>query len=248
MNMSEYKLYNGDCFKVLPKINSNSIDLIIADPPYNLGVADWDTIENYEKWCVPWLDECVRILKEGGSFYVFGVTPQIFEIYNLLKNKLTYKNEIIWYFSTGYPSKTKYRTEHENALFFTKGETELNHDEVRIKFETEDKRHNPKGKSVGTVIREKRIMPNYGNYMGHPTQKPENIIKTFIKASSKKGDVVLDPFLGSGTTMKCAQDLGRSCIGIELSSKYVEMIKTRCWGRQFLDRKVKYEFMIVVDE
>jgi len=76
----------------------------------------------------------------------------------------------------------------------------------------------------------------------HPTQKPEKVIGQLVKAFSFKGDVVLDPFLGSGTTMKVCQDLGRSCIGIEINPEYCEIIKKRCFGRTFLDRQVEYKF------
>ena len=83
--------------------------------------------------------------------------------------------------------------------------------------------------------------------MWHPTAKPIKLIERIIKTSTNPNDVVLDPFLGSGTTMEACQNLGRSCIGIEKEEKYIRKIKTRCLGRQFLDRKVNYNFISLKD-
>jgi len=82
--------------------------------------------------------------------------------------------------------------------------------------------------------------------LGHPTQKPIALIKFLIKGHSNKGDTIFDPFLGSGTTMKGAQELGRSCIGIEIESEYIEMIRNRCYGITFLDKQVEYDFPEVI--
>ena len=91
LKMNSYKLIQGDCFQVLPTIDDESVDLIIADPPYNLGIAKWDIIDDFVSWNQEWLLECVRTLKNNSALYVFGITPQIFEIYNIIKDKLDFK-------------------------------------------------------------------------------------------------------------------------------------------------------------
>ena len=96
----------------------------------------------------------------------------------------------------------------------------------------------PKDRSIGDIWEANRIRMSE-----HPFEKPEPLIKIMIENCSNKGDTILDPFLGSGTTMKVAQDLARSCIGIEISPRYCQLAKDRCFGRQFLDRKVEYEFL-----
>lgn len=136
---------------------------------------------------------------------------------------LTVQSDILWYYATGRPQGKCFRKEHEFILYCSKGAPAVfNTDAVRIPYESRDKRHNPKGKSLGTVWRAPRIMPNYGNYTGHPTQKPTLLSDRMILASSNTGDTVLIPFAGSGSEVESAVRLGRNFLACELNGKYIK--------------------------
>ena len=136
---------------------------------------------------------------------------------------LTVQSDILWYYAPGRPQGKCFRKEHEFILYCSKGEPAVfNTDAVRIPYESRDKRHNPKGKSLGTVWRAPRIMPNYGNYTGHPTQKPTLLSDRMILASSNVGDTVLVPFAGSGSEVESAVCLGRNFLACEINGEYIK--------------------------
>ena len=240
--MNEYNLYQGDCLNVLPSLDNDSVDLIIIDPPYGI---DFDTnrrkkkpdnvgaILNDDDFAFELMSkitpELHRILKDDSAIYCFcrwDVYPQFKEI---LEKQFHLKNLLIWVKNVHGMGDLEgsYATQYECIIFAVKGRHLLND-----------------GRDPDVLFFDK--VPAGG--LIHSHQKPEKLIKYLINKSSKEGDTVLDCFLGSGTTFYACQNNRRSCIGVELDPKYIDIIKTRAWGRQFLDRKVKYEFMIVVDE
>jgi len=256
--MSEYKLYHGDCLTVFPQITPNSIDLVVTDPPYYAYIEDswdnqWDSFEDFVNWFSEILDNIYKALKDNGSAYVFtGINYEFNKLVDVIySSKFTVQNMILWYReSPGSGESKRFNINYEIIWFLTKGKDyKFNLDDVRIKPWHDDSRNNPKGKNPGSIWYIPNIMLGRNKeQVGHPTQKPEELIQKMILASSNKDDVVLDPFMGSGTTLKVCQDNGRSCTGVELDNSYIDIIKKRVWGRQFLDRTVKYEFIIVVDE
>ena len=158
------------------------------------------------------------------------------------KNGLTYSNTLVWYQKSGFPSVRK-RAYQNHCQYIAYGHKEIKND-YTFNFKSSKKMRNLL-QFEGCVSFEYRG-GSPGEYLGHPTQKPSKLFKHLIEISSNKEDIILDPFLGSGTTMKAAQELGRSCIGVELEYNYIKMIRKRCYGITFLDRTVNYDFPEVI--
>lgn len=240
-----YYLIQGDCLKVLPTLKDKSIDLVVTDPPYFMKLDSFK-ISNFkrkgekyktfrrslsdmsilEHFFASLFSELERVIKKTGVFYIFcdGQTYPLFWYYLFPFTKSV--RPIVWDKKRsiiGY----SWRHQHELIIF-----AEMLH---APKIKTGD----------GDIIRELAV-PLDARL--HPAEKPEKLIKKLIMKSSKWGDVILDPFLGSGTTMKVCQDLGRSCIGIEINPEYCEVIKKRCFGKEFSDREVEYKFEIHTGE
>lgn len=239
-----YKIIHGDASEVLrTKVADNSVDLIFADPPYNIGknfnghLDKWDKDEDYLNWCYEWLDLCIKKLKPSGSFYVMTSTQFMpyFDIY--LRNKLNILSRLIWsYDSSGVQAKKYYGSMYEPILFCTKSMNNytFNADDILVEAKTGAKRKLiDYRKAVPTVYNSQKVPGNVWDfarvryrmdeYENHPTQKPIALLERIIKASSNKGDLVLDPFSGTFTTCFVAKELGRNCIGIDLQEAYVKI-------------------------
>ena len=248
-------IYKGNCIEVMKKnIDKASISLIFADPPYNLSGnglkwrgnktgGDWYMInEDWDKMSIPdhvkftkgWMKECKRVLKSNGSFYISCTYHNIAEIIIILKQLgLEIKNVIVWQKINAMPNMTKRVFTHstEFIVWAIKGKRWIfNYEELKT--------INPKKKKDGSakqmrdvwslpLVQGKERLRNKDGRALHPTQKPEELLHRIIIASSNKGDIVLDPFLGSGTTALVAQKLGRKWIGIEIKDKYIKAAKKR---------------------
>jgi DNA modification methylase len=234
------KIINRDCISFSKeKLLKESIDLIIADPPYFKMVKDkwdnqWKTEEEFYNWCEQWISECYRVLKSTGSLYIYGGSPFIFEICNIARKiNLQFNNAIVWYFGTGMGGTKKYRIEHENLLFFTKSNKyTYNADAIRVPYESEKagggRTHNPLGKTCGTVWRFSRVQRNAKEFTGHSTQKPLELSDRVIKASSNEGDLIYIPFGGSGSEIESCIRNNRNYIATETNNTYIEdIIKPR---------------------
>jgi len=239
-----HKIFWGDAVKVLEnQIADNSIDLIFADPPYNIGKSfngykeKWSSDEEYLKWCYKWLDLCVKKLKPSGSFYVMTATQfmPFFDIY--LQTKLNILSRIVWFYdSSGVQAKKYYGSLYEPILYCVK-DTEnytFNANDILIEAKTGakrkliDYRKNPpqvynSEKIPGNVWEYPRVRYRMDEYENHPTQKPIALLERIIKASSNENDLVLDPFSGTFTTSFVAKQLNRKSIGIELQDEYVKI-------------------------
>lgn len=234
----------GNCLDNLNKIADNSIDLIFADPPYNIGKDfgnnkdKWNSTFEYIDWCKLWIDECFRVLKNNGTFYFMTATQfmpyldvYVSENYNVL-------SRIVWsYDSSGVQSKKMYGSLYEPILMCTKNKNSkytFNYNDIMIEAKTGSQRklidyrkkipapYNTK-KVPGNVWDFSRVRFKMEEYENHPTQKPEALLERIILASSNKGDIVLDPFSGSFTTSSVATKLGRKAIGIELNDEYYKI-------------------------
>lgn len=224
-------LYISDCIPVLRGLPDGSADLVIADPPYYRMMGEFDFVfrseEEYLEWCMGWVRECYRILKPTGAFYCWGSSRMIDRVSVEVLNRFGWvkRNLIVWNYKTGRPAKTAYRNETELLWFYSKELHTLNLDEIRIAYSKgseKDKRKNPKGKSCGNVWEFSRIMPNYKEWTGHPTQKPEKLAERILLASSKPGDLVLIPFAGSGTEIEACIRTGRNWLAAEKEEKYIQ--------------------------
>jgi site-specific DNA-methyltransferase (adenine-specific)/modification methylase len=248
-------IYTGDCIKILnEKIDEKSVELIFADPPYNLSGnnlkwkgnktggdwymvnEEWDkmTTLEYSQFTDNWVTGCHRVLKDNGSIYVSCTYHNIAEIMTALK-RLGFKinNIIVWQKTNAMPNMTKRVFTHstEFVVWAVKGKNWIfNYEELKI--------INPEKQKDGSLKQMRDVWPlplvqgkerlkgKDGRAL-HPTQKPEEILKRIITASSNKGDTVLDPFLGSGTTAFIAKKLERNWIGIEKIKRYVDIATRR---------------------
>ncbi len=251
-------IYKGDCIEVLNKeIPDKSIDLIFADPPYNLSGnglkwegnktgGDWYMVnENWDKMTAPeyleftrkWMGSCHKVLKDNASLYISSTFHNLGEILLTLK-QLNFKinNIITWHKVNAMPNMTQRVFTHstEFIIWAVKGK--------KWTFNYADlKKINPDRQQDGSlkqmrdvwaipIVQGRERLKNGNNKALHPTQKPEELLKRIIMASSNEGDIVLDPFLGSGTTAVVANQLKRKWIGIELDKKYFKASEKRIYG------------------
>lgn len=225
----------GDATKELARLPAMSIDLIIADPPYNLGKNYGNNIDlkdrtAYHAFTCEWLTEAVRILKPGGSLFCFMGVKFIARLYVMLEEELglTPQGWITWHYTQGMGRKRGFSPRHEDILWFSKGDgATFNLDDVRVPQKYYRKRNNMAGANPGDVWQFSHVHYCAAERRPHPTQKPEALLERIIKAASNPGDLVLDPFLGSGTTARVAQVLNRSSMGIEINPDYIDMAKAR---------------------
>jgi len=229
----------GDCREVMKKIPSESIDLVLTDPPYgiskevvisrkrNLGkfrgsdiildFGEWDKfsdLKEFLNFTFQWVDECIRVLRPGGMFISYFDRDKInFLSYYLQKNGFKSKGYFAHIKSNPVPQarKVKWMNAWEIVGLWQKNGGKLTYNYQLGQ--------HPDYMIVPIVSGKERLK--------HPTQKPEKIIELFIKYWSNEGDIILDPFVGTGTTLKVAKDLKRSCIGIEINPEYFEMAKRR---------------------
>jgi adenine-specific DNA-methyltransferase len=239
-----HTIIHGDALQALQTlVPDHSVDLIFADPPYNIGknfnghIEKWDTEEEYLKWCYQWLDLCIRKLKPAGSFYVMTATQFMpyFDIY--LRQKINILSRIVWsYDSSGVQARKYFGSMYEPILFCAndKNNYTFNAADILIEAKTGAKRklidyrkstpaaYNTQ-KVPGNVWDFARVRYRMDEYENHPTQKPIALLERIIKASSNPGDMILDPFSGTFTTCAVAKELGRNCIGIEMQEEYVKI-------------------------
>lgn len=259
--LNEDEIYCLDCIKFLNKIRPQSIDLAILDPPYNMNKADWDTFDSFDcflNFTKRWIKALIPALKNTASIYIFN-TPYncSYILHDLLKYDLIFQNWITWDKRDGLGTSTKkYANGQETILFLTKGPGHtFNADEIRIPYESTERIAHATKK--GILKNGKRWFPNeHGKLCGevwhfpsarhsnkingklqkqaHITQKPIELIERIIKASSNKGDLVLDCFVGSGTTAVAAQKLNRHFICADKSEVYVNIAKNRLISKEEL--------------
>lgn len=256
----------GDSLKILKKIKSNSVKLIFADAPYNIGKNfgnnqdKWETVDEYINWCKQWIDECMRILADDGSMYFMTATQHMpyLDIYATQKYNVLCR--IVWtYDSSGVQSKKIYGSLYEPILMINKSakaKYSFNHQDIMVEAKTGaarkliDYRKDPPQpynteKVPGNVWDFSRVRFKMEEYENHPTQKPEALLERIIKASSNVGDVVLDPFSGSFTTSTVAVRLGRVAVGIDMNEEYFEIgirrtgIATEYKGKKLAKKRVR---------
>lgn len=229
------RLICGDAATEMAKLPSDSVDLIVADPPYNLGKNYGNNIDSkdraeYQAFTSGWVKQAVRLLKPGGSLYCFMGVKFIARLYLLLEEEvgLTPQGWITWHYTQGMGRKRGFSPRHEDILWFSKGsDAVFNLDDVRVPQKYYRKRNNMAGANPGDVWQFSHVHYCAAERLPHPTQKPEALLERIIAASSNTGDTVLDPFLGSGTTARVAQVLGREATGIEINPDYIEMARMR---------------------
>lgn len=241
------KLYIGDSLEWLKSIESNSVDLIFADPPYNIKKADWDTFESQEQyinWSMKWISESARVLKDTGSLYVCGFSEILADLKHPGSKFFSGYRWLVWYYRNKANLGNDWGRSHESIIHFRKSKSaKLNVNDVRIPYGAHTLKYpshpqaetsafgkgkpkrdnwepNPNGAKPKDVIEVPTTCNGMSEKTGHPTQKPEELVRKFILASSNEGDLVVDPFSGSGTTCVCSEQLNRKWLGCDLSSEY----------------------------
>jgi len=233
--MNKQKLILGDSLEVLPQIPSESVDLVVADPPYNLGKDygnnhDIKGFEEYLDFSKKWLTEAHRILKSTGTIYVFMGFRFISYLYNILDRDLGmhFSNWIVWHYTQGMGKTRGFSPRHDDILMFTKSQNFFfDLDAIRVPQKFYRDRNNMRGANPGDVWQFSHVHYCNENRQNHPTQKPEGLIERMILASCPEDGTILDPFVGSGTTLRVCQQLNRFGTGIDLNPAYIESRKER---------------------
>ncbi len=259
-----------DCCDFLKEIPDNSIQLICIDPPYNLELAGWDIYDNYIEWASQWLNEAYRVLSESGSIVIFGgiqfrgvKSGDLIDIIQYVRHNTKFKliNTITWYYKNGMSAHRYFANRHEEVIWLAKSNNYyFDLDAVRVPYTEEqlqlalkDKRLNPentrKGKNPTNVWEISRLNGNSKERVGHPTQKPVEIIDRFVKALSYPGSVVLDFFAGSGTVGRVCISEGRHCLmcdsdpaTTEYFNKHLELMKELGQDTEYISTQTVDDF------
>src|SRR3954470_14580731 len=255
------KIHQGDCLGLMQRIETGTIDLVFADPPFNIGYEydeyhDRQADEEYLNWSREWMEEVHRVLKPGGTFWLAIGDEYAAELKVDAEHKLGFSTRswVVWYYTFGVNCTKKFSRSHVHLFHFVKDEANFTFNavdpQVRVPSARAlvyaDKRANPAGRLPDDtwVLRPQdlptgfqptddtwyyaRVAGTFKERQGfHGCQMPEQLLGRIIRVSSNPGDIVLDPFAGSGTTLAVAKKLGRKWMGFELSEEYVRSATER---------------------
>ncbi len=256
------KLFLGDSLAWLKGLKSETVDLVFADPPYNINKADWDNFESHEHyvaWSRDWLEQAARVLKKNGTLYVCGFSEILADVKVAAMPFFKGCRWIVWHYKNKANLGGDWGRSHESIVHFRKGkEFTFNIDEVRIPYGAHTLKYpshpqaetsnfgkggngkqrenwipNPKGAKPKDVLDIPTTCNGMGEKTPHPTQKPEELLRKIVLASSNPGDLVADPFSGSGTTSVVAEQLGRRWLACDCNQQYNE------WAIERLDCVVR---------
>lgn len=243
-------IYQGDCVEYLRRLADESVPLTVTSPPYNIG-KDYEEVlplEKYLDWCEEWIGEIYRVTSPSGALWLnLGYIPvdgrgKAIPIPYFLWNRIPFylQQEIVWHYEAGVAARTSFSPRNEKFLWYVKSPEDFvfNLDDVRdpnVKYPNQKKngklRCNPKGKNPGDVWSVPKVTSGRNRSSKertkHPAQFPVGVIDRVVRACSKPGDTVIDPFLGSGTTAEVALRTGRQCIGFEIQPDYLEIAVER---------------------
>ncbi len=242
------EIWTGDAIEWLCSLETSSVDLVFADPPYNIKKAEWDEFksqEQYVNWSLQWIEQAARVLKPTGTLYICGFSEILADIKLPASKFFKGCRWLVWHYKNKANLGSDWGRSHESILHFRKSKSfTMNIDDVRISYgdhtlkypehpQAETSQYgngesskdriwqpNPAGAKPRDVIEIPTTCNGMHEKTDHPTQKPEELVRKFVLASSNSGDAVLDPFLGSGTTAVVAEQLGRKWKGCDLSPEY----------------------------
>lgn len=238
------ELYNGNCLELFKLIADNSIDTIFADPPFNLdkeydeGVTDKNSSSGYLDWYYKWIDECIRVLKPGGSLFVYNIPKWNTYLSGYLNGKMNFRNWITVDMKFGLPIQNRLYPANYSLLYYIKGEKPNTFNVQRIPLQTcphcgkeikdyggYKNKMNPNGITLSDVWSDVYPVRHKNSKNRKFNELSIKLLDRVISMSTNQGDVVLDPFGGSGTTFAACELLGRRWIGFELGN--CEIIKDR---------------------
>ena len=247
-------IYNKDCTFFLKTLKDNSIDTVFADPPYNIKKASWDnigSIDEYVNWSMNWIREASRILKDSGTLYICGFTEILADLKRPALDFFHNCRWLIWYYDNKANLSNDWGRSHESILCLRKSKDfTFNIDQIRIPYNKHtikypERKQNGKNSQFGGEISDKIWKPNPNgakpkdvinlpttcNGMEektkHPTQKPEALMRKLLLASTNIGEMIVDPFSGSGTTAVVATELQRNFLVNDNCAEYNEMADYR---------------------
>lgn len=248
------EIWRGDAVKWLRLLPDSSVDLIFADPPYNIKKAEWDSFESqkaYIDWSLNWIEQASRVLKPTGTLYVCGFSEILADLKFPASRYFQGCRWLVWHYKNKANLGHDWGRSHESILHFRKTKHfTFNTDDVRIPYgnhtlkypehpqaETsqygngKNREHDWQPHPAGAKARDVIEIPTTCNGMNektpHPTQKPEELLRKLILAASNPGDLVIDPFLGSGTTAVVAEQLKRQWKGCDISAEYCQWAADR---------------------
>lgn len=259
MFITHDRLHRGDCIAGMEDMPEGSIDLVFADPPFNIGYEydiyqDRRACDEYLDWSRRWIAEVIRVLKEDGTFWLAIGDEYAAELKVIAHRELGLhlRSWVVWYYTFGVNCQKKFSRSHTHLLYFVKDPAQFtfNDHEIRVPSARQlvyaDKRANPRGRLPDDtwILRPQdlpdgftsdqdtwfvpRVCGTFKERAGwHGCQMPEQLLGRIIRACSNPGDLVLDPFAGSGTTLAVAQKLERRWLGFEISEDYADRIEAR---------------------
>jgi modification methylase len=256
-NLSLNQILHGDCIEVFKSLPENSVDLIFADPPYNLQLSKelyrpnmtkvdavddgWDKFSDfkaYDAFTCEWLSASQRVLKETGTIWVIGTYHNIYRVGSIIQDLgFWILNDVVWIKNNPMPNfrGVRFTNAHETMIWAQKkkgAKYTFNHKSMKA---LNDDLQMRSDWNLPLVTGKQRIKSN--GVKAHSTQKPEALLYRVITASSNPGDIVLDPFFGSGTTGAVAKKLGRNWIGIERDERYIKIAQKRIDAVQGVDEE-----------
>ena len=263
------RLFQGDAIEWLASIGDGVVEMIFADPPYNTNKADWDTFESQEHyitWSIKWIEQASRVLKPQGSMYVCGFSEILADLKHPASRFFGSCRWLVWHYRNKANMGNDWGRSHESIIHFRKAKSmRLNVDHIRLPYgahtlkypshpqaltsnygngaERENWTPHPLGAKPRDVIEIPTTCNGMGEKTPHPTQKPEELLRKIVLASSNAGDTVIDPFSGSGTTLVVAEQLGRKWMGCDLSEQYNEWAIERVEGvrRMSVEKWVEFD-------
>lgn len=230
------KIIPGDCVKILGRVKEPVADLIFADPPFNIGYKydvyeDRKAYDDYYQWTHDWMAACMNALKPAGSFWIAIGDEYAAEVRVIgRKLGLNLRNWVIWHYTFGQATKYKFARSHAHLFYFSKAtdRKQLTFNDLAVRIPSArqttyaDSRANPNGKIPDDVWSFSRVCGTFNERVKwHPCQMPERLLERIVKVSSNPGDLVVDPFSGSGTTLVVAAHLKRDYFGVDISESYV---------------------------
>jgi len=261
------KIILGDNLELLKEIESNSVDMTFADPPFNLkksynNYKDSLKLQEYLDWCEKWISEMVRVTKPTGSIFIHNIPKWLIYFGGFLNKQADFKHWICWDAPTAPMGKTL-QPNHYGILFYAKDYKKLKFYEIRSPHKRTRKTNilakdyggkkgllHPYGPLVSDVWTDIHRIKHNKFRDEHPCQLPVHLLERIILMSTDENDIVLDPFIGTGTTAIAAKRLGRHFIGFDIDEKYVEITKQKleqehtlsklgnCWVSFYLDEVV----------
>lgn len=264
------EIWIGDAIAWLGTLEAGSVDLVFADPPYNIKKAEWDEFESqqqYVEWSLRWIEEVARVLKPTGTFYICGFSEVLADLKLPASRFFRGCRWLVWHYKNKANLGSDWGRSHESILHFRKSKDFTFHiDDVRIPYGNHTLKYplhpqaatsqygngahkdrlwqpHPEGAKPKDVLEIPTTCNGMHEKTPHPTQKPEELLRKLVLASSNPGDLIIDPFLGSGTTAVVAEQLKRQWKGCDITPEYCEWAAERIrlvenWP---IDRWIEYD-------